>query len=249
MPATENRDVQLPSAVSLLKPSWAATRINLSTFTYLILTPLTLTAAAESLVWARTSRPLHLVALGLGWTTLLAAVILWAITVPAITYVRIQSVRSQKVTYGASLRKGILLFYRWWILQLLLSLIVIGGFILLIVPGFFMIRRYVLSRYILVDQNLKPIEALRESVRMTNGYNSAMWSTTFLLTAIVAAYTVLPRGLGILAWTVLSIWNLCGTALRYDEVLNWNKNTLRSKKRPQTKNSKAKAHARTKKKS
>lgn len=237
----ENVPVPLPGAWSLLKPSWKATRTNLVTFGYLILVPLTLTAAAEGFVAGHTTRAIHSILLVLGWITLIAAILLWSVSIPAISYVRLLSIRGTKIGYIESLKKGIFVFYRWWVLQLLLSLIVVAGFLLLIVPGFFMLHRFVLSRYVLLDQDLKPIDALRESARLAKTNSPALWSTTLLLTAIVAAYTLLPMGLGVLVWVVMSLWNMCGTVLRYEELAHPKSKKAKTKKTSaDTKSSKTK---------
>lgn len=240
----------LPNAWSLLKPSWKATRTNLITFGYLILVPLTLTAGAEGFAATRTSRTVHSILIVFGWITIIAAILVWSVSIPAISYVRLQSVRGIKVGYVESLKKGISIFYRWWVLQFLVSLIIVAGFILLILPGFFMVHRFVLSRYVLLDKDLGPVDALRESARLAKANSPALWSTTLLLTAIVAAYTLLPMGLGVLVWVIMSLWNMCGTVLRYEEVAHPKPKKAKAKKTSATsKSKKAATQRRAKKKS
>lgn len=52
----------------------------------------------------------------------------------------------------------------------LLSFIVIGGFILLIIPGIIWSIKYRFTPYLIVEKGMGPLEALRESGRLTQGH-------------------------------------------------------------------------------
>lgn len=69
---------------------------------------------------------------------------------------------------------------------LLMGLIVIGGFILLIVPGIYFMIKYYFVPFLLVDKKLSPMEALKMSAKMTDGIKWEM--VGFFYTSIILAY-------------------------------------------------------------
>jgi hypothetical protein len=60
-------------------------------------------------------------------------------------------------------------FWRYVGTMILYGLIILGGFILLIVPGIIWAVQFSLSYYFVVDRGLGPIQALKASSRTTNG--------------------------------------------------------------------------------
>ena len=54
--------------------------------------------------------------------------------------------------------------------SILYSLIVIGGAILLIVPGLILATKYVYAFYFVIDQKMNPVEALKASAKITYGH-------------------------------------------------------------------------------
>lgn len=75
--------------------------------------------------------------------------------------------------------------------QILMMLIILGGFILFIIPGVIFSIKYMFAPYLVADKGLGPIEALKESARMTDGVK---WDIVgFLVATTMLAY------LGILA--------------------------------------------------
>lgn len=57
----------------------------------------------------------------------------------------------------------------FFLVSLLYSLIVIGGMFLLVFPGIIWSIKYMFAPYLVIDKGLKPVEALKESARLTNG--------------------------------------------------------------------------------
>jgi uncharacterized membrane protein len=237
----------LPNAWAVLKSSWKLTRINLVTFGYLILVPITTLVIAVTFAHTQTSTTAHGALFSLGWLILVVTFILTAITVPALSYTRLESVRKQHVTYIDALKKGVSLFLRWWLLEALMVFMVAGGLILIVFPGLYLLRRYVLARYVLVDRNVGVMEALHESARISRPYNGAMWSTVTLLALSPIAFVLLPGAIGLLVLLVMFVWNMCGTALRYNQIVRKETKALAPKEKKHPK--KAKATQRTKKKS
>jgi uncharacterized membrane protein len=85
---------------------------------------------------------------------------------------------------------------RYIIASVLYSLIVIAGFILLIFPGFMWMMKYQMFQYFIIDKKMKPIEALKESGKITQG---SRWNLFFffILAALMNLAGMLVFGVGL----------------------------------------------------
>lgn len=134
---------------------------------------------------------------------------------PAIPYVQLQSVYGNEVTLTDAIKVGFSKFWRFYGLVLLSALIILGGLLLLIVPGLFMIRRYLLAPFYLYDKDLKILEAMRQSAEDSRKHSRAIWGligVQFLL-SLISAVPIL-----MLASALLSVVYYCAPAVRYDQV-------------------------------
>jgi uncharacterized membrane protein len=61
------------------------------------------------------------------------------------------------------------------------------GFVLLIVPGIIAMLLFMFSTFIVIDRELGPIEAMKESMRITRGYRWPLLGLIALLMLIVLA--------------------------------------------------------------
>jgi len=84
-------------------------------------------------------------------------------------------------------------------------LIVIGGIILLIVPGIYWAIKYSFTRYLIVDKKLSPREALKMSGEITKG---SKWNIFFFMILVV-----LVNGLGLVVFGVGLLWSVPTTIL------------------------------------
>lgn len=100
--------------------------------------------------------------------------------------------------------------------QFLAGLIVIGGFILLIVPGFFMIRRYYLVAYFVADKGLSPKEALKKCKEQSVKASGYIWGM-FGVMILLSLTGIVPFIGGIIS-TILGIMYGVAPALRYLEI-------------------------------
>lgn len=80
---------------------------------------------------------------------------------------------------------------------LLAFLLTLVGFVLLIVPGIMIALALSFVRYLVIDRNLGPIEALKESARLTRGHRWALLGL-FLMTALVNIVGALLLVVGLL---------------------------------------------------
>lgn len=74
------------------------------------------------------------------------------------------------------------LFWKILFASILYGLMIIGGFILLIVPGIYLAIRFGFFQYVIVDHEMGPIAALKESSRLTVG---AKWQILWLSLILV----------------------------------------------------------------
>lgn len=73
---------------------------------------------------------------------------------------------------------------RFVLAYLLYSLIVLAGFLLLIIPGIIWAMKYFPTVYLVIDKNQKPLNALRDSARLTEGVKGKLFIFFFLLLVI-----------------------------------------------------------------
>jgi len=69
--------------------------------------------------------------------------------------------------------------------QILMMLIIIGGFLLLIIPGVYFSMKYMFTPYLVIDKGLGPIEALKASGELTKGVK---WDIIGFMGATVNTY-------------------------------------------------------------
>lgn len=93
---------------------------------------------------------------------------------------------------------------------------IIIGFILLIIPGFIMIRRYFFAPFVMLDKDVSITEAMRRSSKMTKPYTWQIWPIigVFILLSLPSAVPVIG---GIIA-IALGMFYSVAPALRYQEI-------------------------------
>lgn len=95
--------------------------------------------------------------------------------------------------------------------RLLYSAIVGIGVVLLIVPGIIFACRLAFVRYLVVDRKMEPVEAVRESWRMTRGYATRVFFMGLLAFAVAIA-GLICFGVGIIPAVM---WIRCAFASMY----------------------------------
>jgi hypothetical protein len=61
-------------------------------------------------------------------------------------------------------------FWNYLAASILLGLVIVAGFILLIIPGIIFALMFMFTTFIVIDRELGPIDAMKESKSMTRGY-------------------------------------------------------------------------------
>lgn len=82
--------------------------------------------------------------------------------------------------------------------SILYILIVIGGLILLIVPGIMWAMKYQFMSYLIIEKDMGIMDALRKSGEITNGHKMNLFAFSILL-ALIQILGVLALGVGLFA--------------------------------------------------
>lgn len=102
-------------------------------------------------------------------------------------------------------------------LYIVVALFIIGGLILLIVPGLIMIRRYFLSPYVMLDKRPKTIsEAMEISAKISKPHSGSIWGVIGVM-FLIGLISVIPV-VGWLASFLLGMFYSVAPALRYQEL-------------------------------
>lgn len=95
-------------------------------------------------------------------------------------------------------------FFTYLLTSILYSLIVAVGFALLIVPGVIWGLKFGFATFLVVDQKLNPMDALRESSRLTNGVKGTLFAFALLLLG-VNILGAIALGIGLIVTVPTSI--------------------------------------------
>ena len=126
-----------------------------------------------------------------------AITIIGILAIPAIWIGYIESLlrirRGGKVDFGAFFKVG---FKQWWplfVLVLLMSLGILAGFMLLIIPGVYLSVAWMFATYLKIDRDISISDAFGESRRLVS--NSGWWLLflyVLLLGVAVQILTLIP---------------------------------------------------------
>ncbi len=213
--AGENKngsDVKFPSAFSLFEPSAKALLVNIWVLLGIILLPLAAVFAALPLFALGRSSWIFVALASLLAAVFFVGLLVLNAGVPALL---LQSTQGKKVTLGWVFEMGKTYFWRLLGASLLIGLIVVGGFILFIVPGVFMIKRYYLVPYYIMDRDMKIMDAMRTCAADAKEFSGAVWGLLGV-TVLIQLVGLVPF-VGVVS-TVLVILYYCAPALRYEQI-------------------------------
>jgi hypothetical protein len=149
---------------------------------------------------------------------------LWnMINVPTSYYLQVQAINGRTPGVRQTYRNGLRLIPRLAGLGALVTALTIGGLLLLIVPGIIIIRRYLLSPYYMIDENLGIREAMRRSAEDSKPVSMYIWGVfalyIFVYIFLLYLFTAIsPTLFSVAAASLLSNLYAFAPALRYKEV-------------------------------
>ncbi len=103
-------------------------------------------------------------------------------------------------------------------LSILVGLSIILGFICFIVPGIIMIRRTFLAAYVLIDQKVGIIEAIRRSAALSKPFSGAVWGLIGVSILMQVPGAAIFGTVGSIIGTLLGFAYTVAPALRYVEL-------------------------------
>ncbi len=207
---------QLPSAFSLFKPSWEGLKQNLLELVVVWLAP---TLAAVLLLVAGGSMTSNgtdgagAVLFGLGVIVLLLYL---ALIGPAIIHIQLKSSLMEKATYESAWETSKKYWWRFLLLSIMVGVVVFIGFLLLIIPGVILLKRYFLSHYALIDQDLGLVDSMRKSNELSRNRSMSVYGILGV-NILINIPSVIPLVGGIISF-VLQVVYFCAPAIRYQQL-------------------------------
>jgi uncharacterized membrane protein len=101
-------------------------------------------------------------------------------------------------------------------LYIVMSLIIGLGFVLLFIPGLFMIRRYIMAPYVMIDKNTGIQESLTKSAAISLKNTGAVWGIIGVL-FLIGLVNIIPYFGGLAAFVLGSLYSVA-PALRYQQL-------------------------------
>lgn len=95
-------------------------------------------------------------------------------------------------------------FVNYLLLSILLAVIIVAGLILLVVPGVIFALMFSMAGFLVIEKNMNPLEALKESARLTKGYRVKILLLGFALLGLTIL-GIIPLMLGLLVVAPLSM--------------------------------------------
>ncbi len=114
-------------------------------------------------------------------STIVGLIYAFVATVFSLSYAQKGSFSFEDITRALTLKR----FCYFVGAAILFYAAVIGGMILLIVPGIIFAVMMYFYKYIVVERELAPIEALKESIRITKGYRSKLFGFALVAALIM----------------------------------------------------------------
>lgn len=211
---------EVPSAFSLFKPSWEGLKLNIVELIMVFLVPAAIlglyfmivaSAAATTSSDGISAAAIVLIAIGVVATAVFAALI-----GPAFIHIQLKSARMEKATYESAWATSKKFWWRYLLVSIAVGLTIAIGFLLLIVPGIIFLRRYFLSSYALIDQDLGVGESMKRSNELSKGRSMAIFGIVGV-DILISLPNVIPVIGGLITF-VLQIAYFCAPAIRYDQL-------------------------------
>lgn len=101
-------------------------------------------------------------------------------------------------------------------LYIVMGLIITVGLILLIIPGLFFLRRYILAPYVMLDRKLSIRESLNESAELSQANTGAVWGVIGVM-FLIGLINIVPVLGGLVSFMIGSLYSVA-PAIRYQQL-------------------------------
>jgi len=135
---------------------------------------------------------------------------------PPLTYTYLQTAKNKRVELSDAFRESYKYFWPLIGTALLSGLIIIIGFILFIIPGVIMLRRYLLAPFYVMDRKMGVTEAMETSAKESKEFSSSVYGIIGV-NVFFGLIGVIPI-IGQIIGAILQILYSVAPALRYFEI-------------------------------
>ena len=223
------KPVYISNPLEIVQPSLTALGKNLGALIGLIgvMVGVWVLAAAASVVWVvqqlanSFTNPFNIVlfiAIGVSVLAFVVSLLLY----PSSNIVLLASAQDKKIGLKEALNQGMPYIWRTLGVSLLMMLATLGGLVLFIIPGLIFFAWFLLSPYVVVNENLGVIASMKRSKQLVKGRVWELWG----LVMLTSAAGVIPFIGGFVSF-VLSIVLIPATAIRYVQLA-----TIKEEDRP-----------------
>lgn len=214
---------QLPGSWSLLSKCFELTKIHITNVIFLVLLPNLSTTLGTVYDKSHNLPAGHYSAVSL---TLFGVGMLWFIINQAPTIMfAVRAAQGKSLSLADCYRQGLPFIWRVLAMDLLFVGAILLGFLLLLIPGFIVLflitRRYYLTGYYLVDQNLGLKAALARCRLESVPYSGYVWGVIgvqIALTLVASIVGALNVYVGVLASVLVLALTSFLAAIRYQQI-------------------------------
>jgi hypothetical protein len=209
----------------MLRPGIDALRVNVGTIIWLVILPFLISIPFFFVIILSATFMENYTGSGIPWDTVvftLVSLVLYAVMISTsiftglgLVIATLRSADGEKIKFRETFRLGRKYFWRFTGLFLSVAFVVLAGLILLVVPGVIMLKRYLLSPFYMIDQDLGVFDAMRKSADESTEIGG-VWG---ILIALVALS--IPSVIPVVGWMfalVVGVLYSCVPALRYREI-------------------------------
>lgn len=207
---------EYPSAFSLFKPSWEGLKQNLTELIVIWIVP-TIAFAVLALISESAFNNSN-DGTGALFAALAAVVGIFYVAFigPAVVHIQLKSSLMEKATYDSAWETSKKYWWRFILLAIMVGVTVLVGFILFIVPGIIFLKRYFLSHYALIDQDLGLTESMHKSNELSRNRSMSIYGVIGV-DILINIPQIIPV-LGYIVTFVLQIAYFCAPAIRYQQL-------------------------------
>ena len=137
----------------------------------------------------------------------------------------LSGVRGESIEFNEAARTGWAFIWKLFLLNLVIGISVLGGLMLLIVPGLIILARLALAPYFLIGQNLDFMDAYAASWKATKGHSWKVWGIIGVSGLMLVPIITI---VGILATIYLEFMYAAAFAVLYQHLVSNDKQSIPS---------------------
>ncbi len=152
---------------------------------------------------------------------LMFVAVLWSIlAAPGWILFQVNAIQGEILSTSRAFKLGIKEFIPFVLLSTMSIILIATGLLLFIIPGLFLIRGFYLAPYYLMDKNLSPLTALKQSYQDSKPVAGWIWATigvTMIISLAGSFVSAIPV-IGYLLRQALNYVYIFAPGLRYGEI-------------------------------